>query len=55
MHGAPGHRSDDFAMVLNAGNLNMGSSSLAGQPLHTEEGSGVMPILDLFWRLCKML
>ena len=29
--------------------------SLAGQPLHTEEGSGVMPILDLFWRLCKML
>ena len=34
--------------------LSISQLSLAGQPLHIEEGSGVMPILDLFWRLCKM-
>ena len=27
--------------------------SLAGQPLHREEGSGVMPIHELFQRLCN--
>ena len=47
---------DHYILTLSVlyGLLVKATTSLAGQPLHKEEGSGVMPILDLFWRLCKM-